>query len=82
VNYDASVCIESNGKKKWIRVGTWIESAKSPMGFCLKLDSVPVGPGWNGFVYAFEKRDRDEPQERPATRPAASHHQSDDDIPF
>lgn len=84
MNYDASVKIESNGKSKWLRVGTWIPSDKSPVGFCLKLDTVPVDKGWNGFIYAFAPRDREEAA-RPAARPLGPPMQAedpDDDIPF
>lgn len=84
MNYDASVKIESNGKSKWLRVGTWIPSDKSPIGFCLKLDTVPVDKGWNGFIYAFAPRDREEPAPPPPRRsaPPQRDDEFDDDIPF
>lgn len=44
-------------KKRYTNVGTLFQYDDG--GFALKLDSVPVGDGWNGFIsfYEIEKRE-------------------------
>lgn len=82
--YKKAVCVtgtyEVRGetKKRYANVGTLFQYDDG--GFALKLDTVPIGDGWNGFVSFF---DLDEKKD--AAKPAAAspgHHDLNDDIPF
>lgn len=44
-------------KKRYTNVGTLFQYDDG--GFALKLDSVPVGQGWSGFVSFYDIEDRD-----------------------
>jgi hypothetical protein len=73
---------ESGGetKKRYANVGTLFQYDDG--GFALKLDTLPVGDGWNGFVSFFDLEDK---KEKPAqssggTRTAA--YDLSDDVPF
>jgi len=75
---------EGNEKKRYTPIGTLFRYEDG--NFSLKIDSVPVGPGWNGFVSFFDLEDRkpnDDAhprQERTyASRETAT---LDDEIPF
>ncbi len=43
---------QGNEKKRYTNVGTLFQYDDG--GFALKLDSVPVGDGWNGFISFYE----------------------------
>lgn len=71
---------ESRGetKKRYANVGTLFQYDDG--GLALKLDTVPVGDGWNGFISFF---DLDEKKDAPkAETKAPAHHDLNDDIPF
>lgn len=67
-----------NEKKRYANVGTLFQYDDG--GFALKLDSVPVGDGWNGFIsfYEIEAKD-DQNGGRQSREPDPSF---DDSIPF
>jgi hypothetical protein len=64
-------------KKRYTNVGTLFQYDDG--NFALKLDSVPVGDGWNGFISFYDIEERGEGKPK-AERP--SHHDINDDIPF
>ena len=74
---------QGNEKKRYTNVGTLFQYDDG--GFALKLDSVPVGDGWNGFISFFDIKPRDGSQ---ATDNQASKAREtfnpdlDDEIPF
>jgi hypothetical protein len=43
-------------KKRYVNVGTLFQYDDG--GFALKLDTVPVGQGWNGFVSFYEFKEK------------------------
>lgn len=47
-------------KKRYVNVGTLFQYDDG--GFALKLDTVPVGTGWNGFLSFYDIEDQ--PQQR------------------
>lgn len=71
--YDVVAAIREEGRDKprWVNCGAVIETAK---GLSLKLESLPVGPGWNGWLSLFEPKAKDD---KP-TKPAASRPEPDD----
>lgn len=70
---------ESGGetKKRYANVGTLFQYDDG--GFALKLDTVPVGDGWNGFISFFDL-DQKKDQPKGGTRSVAA--DLNDDIPF
>lgn len=71
-------------KKRFAAVGTVFESEDGRLS--LKLDTIPVGPGWSGYISFYEPRDQGQPQ-RPVQRQtppsqATTIQDEDDDIPF
>lgn len=48
---------DGNEKKRYVNVGTLFQYEDG--GLALKLDSIPVGQGWNGFVSFFDIKARD-----------------------
>lgn len=90
--YDAAVktgeYTDRNGEQKarWLNVGAVFENDRGQLS--LKLEAVPVGDGWNGWVSFFEPRD---PQQqgrqgnayadaKDGKRPASNY--DDDSMPF
>lgn len=55
---------EGNEKKRYVNLGTLFEYDDG--GMVLKLDSIPVGEGFTGFINFYDIEDR---QERGAGRP-------------
>lgn len=52
---------------------------------CMKVESVPVGPGWNGWVNMFEPRERNQQGGSDSSQVyggSGSASGLDDDIPF
>lgn len=49
---------QGNTKKRYTNVGTLFQYDDG--GFSLKLDSVPVGEGWNGFISFYDIEERRE----------------------
>jgi len=45
-------------KKQFAKVGTVFESEDGRLS--LKLDTIPVGPGWSGFISFYPPKPRDE----------------------
>jgi len=89
--YDAVATIgeytDRNGatKKRYVNVGTVFENDKGQLS--LKMDVVPVGQEWSGWISFFEPKPRDgQPAPQPARQavpaPARTHHDDADDIPF
>jgi hypothetical protein len=73
---------QGNEKKRYTNVGTLFQYDDG--GLTLKLDSVPVGEGWNGFISFYEIEDKREGGSSSGAagsreKPAAD---LDDDIPF
>jgi hypothetical protein len=74
---------QGNEKKRYTNVGTLFQYNDG--GFALKLDSVPVCDGWNGFISFFDIKPRDGAQ---ATDNQVSKSREsfsadlDDEIPF
>lgn len=65
-----------NEKKRYANVGTLFQYDDG--GLTLKLDSIPVGDGWNGFLSFYDIEDKKQAGE--ATREPAR--DLNDDIPF
>lgn len=61
-------------KPNYVRIGTVFETAK---GLSLKLDSIPAGGEWNGWVSLFVPKDRSE-----APRQQTQNGDPSDSIPF
>ncbi len=69
---------QGNEKKRYTNVGTLFQYDDG--GFALKLDSVPVGDGWNGFISFYEIEAKgDHGGARQSREPDPSF---DDSIPF
>lgn len=67
-----------NEKKRYTNVGTLFQYDDG--GFSLKLDSVPVGDGWNGFISFYDLEER---KERTASdTPSRSAVDDMGDVPF
>ncbi|WP_370867838.1 hypothetical protein [Phenylobacterium sp.] len=79
---------DGNEKKRYVNVGTLFQYEDG--GFALKLDSIPVGQGWNGFVSFFDLKPRDGGQagggqrtSQQASKPREDFSADlDDEIPF
>lgn len=79
---------DGNEKKRYVNVGTLFQYEDG--GFALKLDSIPVGQGWNGFVSFFDIKARDGAQggggqraAQQASKPREDFSADlDDEIPF
>ena len=69
--------VQGETKKRYTNVGTLFQYDDG--GFSLKLDSVPVGDGWNGFISFYDIEER---KDAKASGRAAPHHDINDDIPF
>lgn len=78
--------VRGETKKRYVNVGTLFKYEDG--GLALKLDSLPVGDGWNGFISFYDIEDRrdggtrrDERQDsgRQERQPA---YDLNDDIPF
>lgn len=74
-------------KKHYQKVGTVFESEDGRLS--LKLDTLPVGPHWSGYISFFEPRSREErAQARMASKfpppppVVPAEEAEDDDIPF
>ena len=70
-------------KKRYATVGTVFESEDGRLS--LKLDTIPIGPGWSGYIAFYDPKDSKDgnrPVQRsiPPAPPATNH--DDDDIPF
>lgn len=63
-------------KSKWVTIGAAFDGEK---GQSLKIDAVPVGPGWDGWLYLMSD-DKKEAQQAPAKRKAPTF--DDSDAPF
>ena len=67
-------------KKQYTKVGTVIESEDGRLS--LKLDVIPVGPNWSGYISFYPVKERDQ-QQRPEPKSRVENlPDSDDDIPF
>lgn len=75
-------------KTRWQRIGSvFVDERNGQTRRKLKIDAIPVGQNWEGWVECFPVRDRDEPSGRassaPASRSESSHQQEEQDkIPF
>ena len=74
--------VRGETKKRYTNVGTLFQYDDG--GFSLKLDSVPVGDGWNGFINFYDIEDKQQGGERTQQRqaPARESYDLNDDIPF
>jgi hypothetical protein len=64
-------------KKRYTTIGTLFRYDDGNVS--LKLDSVPVGQGWNGFVSFYDLEERKTGSETSTREPGA---ELDDEIPF
>lgn len=97
--YKRAVCVtgtyqdrSGQEKKRYVSVGTLFQYDDG--GFSLKLDSIPVGQGWNGFINFYDLEDNRQQgagngggggqQSRgfDETKPREDYSQLNDDIPF
>ena len=67
---------DDNEKKRYVNVGKVFESDK---GLSLKLDALPLGKDWSGWIAFYEPKARD--GTAPAAAPAGSP-LPDEDCPF
>lgn len=85
----------SNGekKKRYIKIGKAFTDDSGRIS--IKLDSIPVGPEWSGWISLYEPRHEDQPQRQqqlppgrrvspgmPSAPPVTPDNHDDDDIPF
>jgi hypothetical protein len=68
---------EGNEKKRYLNVGVLFKYEDG--GFALKLEALPVGNGWNGFVSFFDMDDKKQAADKPSARES---YDLNDDIPF
>lgn len=77
---------QGNEKKRYLNVGTLFKYEDG--GLALKIDAVPIGEGWNGFISFYDIEDRQDSNrgggERPQQRQSGPRESYDlnDDIPF
>lgn len=74
---------QGNEKKRYTNVGTLFQYDDG--GFALKLDAVPVGDGWNGFISFYDLEDRKQNDDASPRREQPKQGFSadlDDEIPF
>ena len=83
--YDAVATVgeykDKNGdtKKRYMNVGVVMENDKGQLS--LKLETIPVGPNWSGWISFFEPKERDAAPVTPHSAAKANAF-VDDDIPF
>jgi hypothetical protein len=70
---------DGSEKSRYVNVGTLFQYEDG--GLCLKLDSVPVGEGWNGFISFFEIDQKDGQQRKPEASQSGGY-DLNDDVPF
>ena len=70
---------EGNEKKRYLNVGVLFKYEDG--GFALKLEALPVGNGWNGFVSFFDIDDKKQGGGSKPTAPRDSY-DLNDDVPF
>lgn len=68
--------VRGETKKRYTNVGTLFQYDDG--GFSLKLDSVPVGDGWNGFISFYDIEEKG----AGAPKPAADSLDDMGDVPF
>lgn len=86
--YDAVATIgkykdrEGNEKKRYMNVGTIFINDDGNLS--MKLDGIPVGPEWSGWISFYEPKVKDRNSENKTEGPAKSSasEELDDDIPF
>lgn len=86
--YDAAVSTgeytapDGSTKKRWLNVGAVFEHDGG--GMSMKLETVPVGPDWSGWISFFEPRDRAAAPAQPTPHQVAkaNAYVTDNDIPF
>lgn len=71
---------QGNEKKRYTNVGTLFQYDDG--GFALKLDSVPVGDGWNGFISFYDIEERGSAGATTAQGARLTGAEMDDEIPF
>lgn len=73
----------SNGEKKrrYVNCG---KAFTGDSGISLKIDSLPAGPGWNGWLSLYPVREENNPPPSRSTAAATPPHreEDEDDIPF
>jgi hypothetical protein len=68
-------------KKRWMNVGVVMENVKGQLS--LKLETVPVGPGWSGWISFFEpKQHAQTPAQEQHQQAKANGYVPEQDIPF
>jgi len=66
-------------KKRWMNVGVVFENDNGQLS--LKLETVPVGPGWSGWISFFTPKDKPMPEMNKHSEAKANAY-VEDDIPF
>tara|TARA_B100000749_G_scaffold278071_1_gene268079 strand:+ start:3944 stop:4219 length:276 start_codon:yes stop_codon:yes gene_type:complete len=69
-----------NEKSRYITVGSMFERQDGSV--CLKLDAIPIGEEFTGWVNCYEPREREEPSGEPHDKSVAEDALKDDHIPF
>lgn len=83
--------INGEKKKRHVRIGKAFTDDQGRIS--IKLDSIPVGPDWSGWLSLYEPRRDDEPRQQlppgrraspgmPPASPSTRDNGEDDDIPF
>lgn len=70
-------------KKRYLNVGAAFSNDQGQLS--IKLECVPVGPNWSGWLSLYEPRDRTQSAPAQSAAPAAAPRATapeDDDIPF
>lgn len=65
-------------KTRWVPVGTMFK--REDGNFSIKLDSIPVGSDFNGWISLFDFEEERRPTPPPVSQPVQS--VTDDDLPF
>lgn len=84
IKYEAVATVgkRKDGKPNYVKLGAVFESEK---GLSLKLDSIPVGSEWNGWISFYPPKSRDgaSSSQQPSGHQGGGTPQGpDDDIPF
>jgi hypothetical protein len=71
---------DGNEKSRYLTIGSMFERADGTI--CLKLDSIPIGQDFTGWVNCYDPKYRDEPTSDPHHASVAEDALKDDHIPF
>ena len=73
---------DGNEKSRYVTIGSMFQ--RDDGSLCLKLDAIPIGEEFTGWVNCYDPRswDKDEPSSEPHHASVAENALKDDNIPF